>query len=322
MTGAAPLAEMAGVSVRYRRAGRLSHGLIAIDLQLAANATVAVVGESGCGKSTLGRVLLHLQQPSEGAVRFRGEDLTLLKRAELRRRRRAMQMIFQDPFASLNARMTIGETLAEPLVVHGLARWRDARPRVAAMLERVGLEPGVAARYPHEFSGGQRQRIAIARAVIAEPELVVADEPLSALDMTVQGQIVSLLASLQETLSLTYLFISHDLPLVREFAGRVVVMIAGRIVEDGPPEAVFATPAHPYTKLLVSCVPVPDPAQERARQAAAGNTSAVAAAKAPDDAACPFRSRCPHAMPICTTMPPFRHVAPDRQAACWLHESP
>ncbi|QKE89234.1 ABC transporter ATP-binding protein [Lichenicola cladoniae] len=327
---AAALAELAGVSVRYHRDGRLSHGLIEIDLRLAANTTVAVVGESGCGKSTLGRVLLHLQHPSEGAVRFRGEDLTLLKAAELRRRRKAMQMIFQDPFASLNARMTIGETLAEPLVVHGLARWRDATPRVAAMLERVGLDPAMAARYPHEFSGGQRQRIAIARAVIAGPALVVADEPLSALDMTVQGQIVSLLISLQEAMSLTYLFISHDLPLVREFASHVVVMIGGRIVEDGPPDAVFAAPAHPYTQLLVSCVPVPDPATERARQVAATVTATATATasatrpaapnRAPDATACPFRDRCPHAMAICATMPPFRRIAPDRHAACWLYE--
>ena len=214
-----------------------------------------MIGESGCGKSTLGRALLGLQPVSAGHVTFKGEDLAALSATTLRRRRRSMQMMFQDPQASLNPRMRVGETLAEPLVVHRLATWRTARPAVAEMLERVGLLAAHAQRYPHEFSGGQRQRIAIARAMMAGPELVVADEPLSALDVTLQGQILELLARLQQERALTYVFISHDLPVVRHLAGRVCVMLGGRIVEQGPPAAVFAKPAHPLYGRPVRCRP-------------------------------------------------------------------
>ncbi len=324
MTVGTPLAELAGVSVRYVRAGRIAHGLIEVDLAVAEGETLAIVGESGCGKSTLGRVLLRLQEPSQGAVRFRGEDLTALGTRALRRGRRRMQMIFQDPFASLNPRMTVGETLGEPLVVHRLARWRDTRIPVADALRRVGLDPSAARRYPHQFSGGQRQRIAIARAVMAGPELVVADEPLSALDLSIQGQILSLFEQMRATLGLTYVFVSHDLPVVRQFAGRVAVMNGGRIVEEGPPDAVFARPLHPYTRMLVDAVPLPEPALERARQQAAEASRDV---RAPGEQAatspvgCPFRSRCAHAMARCAArMPPLLAVAPGRRAACWLHE--
>ena len=314
------LAEAAGVSVRYDRGGRVLHALTEVDLAIRRGETFAVIGESGCGKSTLGRVLLLLQAPDEGAVRFDGEDLTTLPARALRRRRRRMQMMFQDPYASLNPRMTIGETLAEPLVVHGMQSWRTARAPVAEMLRLVGLDPGVARRYPHEFSGGQRQRIAIARAVIAKPELVVADEPLSALDISIQGQILDLLASLQETLGLTYVFISHDLPVVRHIADRVAVMYGGRIVEQGEPEAMFARPAHPYTQALLDAVPVPDPVLERRRQHRQARAEPAAAATA-SAAGCPFVARCPHAMAACAAeTPPLRHVAPGWQVACWLHE--
>ncbi len=324
MTGGAPLAELAGISVRYARGGRLTHGLIEVDLAVAEGETLAIVGESGCGKSTLGRVLLRLQEPSEGAVRFRGEDLTTLGPRALRRCRRRMQMIFQDPFASLNPRMTIGETLGEPLVVHRLARWRGTRAPVADALRRVGLDPSAARRYPHQFSGGQRQRIAIARAVIAGPELVVADEPLSALDISIQGQILALFEQMRATMGLTYVFVSHDLPVVRQFADRVAVMHGGRIVEEGPPDAVFARPAHPYTRMLVDAVPLPEPALQRARHAAADASASVVDAgeqAAASPVGCPFRSRCPHAMARCeAAMPPLLAVAPGRRAACWLNE--
>ena len=313
----APLAELAGVGVRYMRRGQVSHGLRDITLRVEGRETLAIVGASGCGKSTLGRVLLMLQRPSEGAVRFRGEDLTTLRPRALRHRRRFMQMMFQDPFASLNPRMCIGETLAEPLVVHGLASWRGARAPVARALDMVGLAPSMASRFPHAFSGGQRQRVAIARAIMLEPALIVADEPLSALDISVQGQILDLFADLRARLGLTLVFISHDLPVVRHIADRVAVMLMGRIVEEGPAAEVLARPAHPYTQALRDAVPHPDPASERRRQ-----LGAIAAADlSPSETGCPFASRCPHAQAIChATMPPVRAVAPGWRVSCWLTE--
>jgi oligopeptide/dipeptide ABC transporter ATP-binding protein len=307
---------MHDVCVRYG----LRTALGGIDFAVGAGETVAVIGESGCGKSTLGRALLGLQPIAAGRVTFRGEDLSMLPSATLRRRRRLMQMMFQDPQASLNARMRIGETLAEPLVVHRLATWRTARPLVAEMLDQVGLSPAQAARYPHEFSGGQRQRIAIARAVIAGPELVVADEPLSALDVTLQGQILDLLARLQQARALTYVFISHDLPMVRHLAARVSVMLGGRIVEQGPPAEIFAQPAHPYTAALCDAVPIADPQIARARLL---DKTARFAEGQPDAHACPFSLRCPHARAVCREeMPKLRSIAAGREAACWLHEEP
>jgi oligopeptide/dipeptide ABC transporter ATP-binding protein len=304
------LSEAAGLSVAYAGRPALTH----IDFSVGAGETVAIVGESGCGKSTLGRALLRLQPPAAGTVRFRGEDLACLSTRDLRRQRRFMQMMFQDPYASLNARMTIGETLAEPLVVHGMASWRSARGRVADMLAQVGLDPAMACRYPHAFSGGQRQRIAIARALICGPALVVADEPLSALDITVQGQILDLLATLQAGQKFACVFISHDLPVVRGIAGRVAVMLGGRIVEQGPPAEVFARPAHPYTRALRDAVPIPDPARARAARAPA----AAATMPAPPHV-CPFVNRCPQAAQICAeAMPPLRDIGAGRQAACWM----
>jgi oligopeptide/dipeptide ABC transporter ATP-binding protein len=309
------LAALHDVSVRYGNRAALS----AIDVAVDAGETVAVIGESGCGKSTLGRVMLGLQPVDAGRVTFQGEDLATLSSAARRRRRRLMQMMFQDPQASLNPRMRIGETLAEPLVVHRLATWRTARPLVADMLDPVGLSAAHAARYPHEFSGGQRQRIAIARAMIAGPSLVVADEPLSALDITLQSQILDLLLRLQQERALTYVFISHDLPVVRQVASRVFVMLGGRIVEQGPPAEVFAAPAHPYTSALCDAVPVADPAIARAWLA---ETRPDAPEGQPAPGACPFSLRCPHARPICgEAMPALHTVAADRLAACWLHEA-
>jgi oligopeptide/dipeptide ABC transporter ATP-binding protein len=316
---APPIAELAGVSVRYGRGAATSWGLRDITLRVETGETLAIVGASGSGKSTLGRVLLMLQPPSEGAVRLRGEDLTTLTPRALRARRADMQMMFQDPFASLNGRMRIGETLAEPLVVHGRATWRGARGPVAAALGAVGLPPDAAARFPHEFSGGQRQRIAIARALMLEPALVVADEPLSALDLTVAGQILDLLATLRARLGITLVLVSHDLPLVRDVADRVAVMFAGRIVEEGPAASVLDAPAHPYTRALREAVPIPDPAAERARHA---HASPARADLPPAQAGCPYASRCPLAAPPCAAMPPVRAVAPGWRVSCWFAEEP
>ncbi len=316
------LAALSGVSVRYASGGRVHVGLDRVDYAVAAHETAAVIGESGCGKTTLGRTLLLLQTPSEGRVHFAGEDLTALSGAALRRRRRLMQMMFQDPYASLNPRMTIGETLAEPLVVHGMETWRSAQARVAEALAMVGLAAAMQARLPHEFSGGQRQRIAIARAVIGRPRLVVADEPLSALDITLQGQILGLFRRLQESLGLTYVFISHDLPVVGRIASRVAVMLGGCIVEEGPTQEVFSRPAHPYTQALLDAVPIADPAAERLRQAREPSSPAGRPAREARAQGCPFVQRCPHAMAMCADIRPERaEVAPGRTAACWLHRA-
>ncbi len=289
-----------------------------VDLGIAAGETVALVGESGCGKSTLGRALLRLEEPSDGVVRFEGRDLTALRPDQLRRRRAAMRMVFQDPYSSLNPRMRIGETLAEPLLVHGLATRREARDQVADMLGVVGLDASVAARYPHEFSGGQRQRVAIARAVIGQPRFIVADEPLSALDISVQAQILDLFADLKTRFALTYLFVSHDLAVVRHIADRVAVMYLGRIVELGAAEAVFTDPAHPYTRALLEAVPVPDPGRERARVVRGLQGELPSPARPP--AGCRFHPRCPHVMPVCRTEDPgLLPVAHAHAAACWLH---
>jgi oligopeptide/dipeptide ABC transporter ATP-binding protein len=308
------LIEAAGVSLRFGETRVLSD----ISLSVARGETFALIGESGSGKTTLGRVLLMLLAPSAGRVIFDGQDITDFSRGKLRRQRRRMQMIFQDPYASLNPRMTIGEALAEPLVVHGLASWRGAREKVDAALELVGLDPAVARRTPDAFSGGQRQRIAIARAVIAGPELVVADEPLSALDITVQGQILDLFERLRAAMGLTYVFISHDLPIVRHFAARVAVMLHGRIVEIGDPGVMFASPAHPYTRALVEAVPVPDPEYERHRMRQARPPKAPIS-RAGQGGACPYVGRCRHAFSLCgEIMPPLREVSAGWQSACWL----
>jgi oligopeptide/dipeptide ABC transporter ATP-binding protein len=313
-----PLAELVAVSVLYRRGGRETRALTEIDLRVERGETLAIVGGSGCGKTTIGRALLMLQPPSEGAVRYEGVDLTTLRPRALRRCRARMQMVFQDPFASLNPHMTIGETLGEPLIVHRLARrWRDTREPVALSLRRVGLDPACASRMPHEFSGGQRQRIAIARAMMTQPDLVVADEPLSALDITLQGQILELLAAIRSERGLTLVLISHDLPVVRRIADRAVVVFDGHIVEEGPPAELFVAPAHPYTAALVRAVPVPDPARGRldlARPVPTGDGRATSAHS------CVFLSRCPQAHERCETKPPLRKIAPRRRAACWLNE--
>jgi oligopeptide transport system ATP-binding protein len=281
-----------------------------VSFTVAAGETLGIVGESGSGKSTTARLLLRLIEPTSGTVKLDGEPLGALSADELRRRRRAMQMVFQDPFASLNPRLTVGYQLAEPLRVHGLCSGRAVSDRVGALLSRVGLSPHHARAYPHQFSGGQRQRIAIARALAAEPKLIVADEAVSALDVSVRAQILNLIDDIRRESALSLVFISHDLGVVRHVADRVAVMFLGRIVEIGPVEAVFASPKHPYTRELLAAMPVPSPGRTReALRAIAGGETGVG---------CSFAARCPLATDQCrAAVPPLMPVAAGRSAACF-----
>jgi peptide/nickel transport system ATP-binding protein len=268
-----PVLEVEGLTTRFELRGGLLggirgrvHAVENVSFNLRAGETLALVGESGCGKSTTGRSVLRLIEPSRGAVLLDGEDVLKLDPTSLRERRKRMQMIFQDPFASLNPRLSIGAAIAEPLLVNRLATRSEARDKVALLLQRVGLEAGMARRFPHEFSGGQRQRIAIARALALEPRVIVADESVSALDVSVKAQVINLMLDLQATLRLAYLFISHDMAVVERVSHRVAVMYLGEIVEIGPREAIFGNPQHPYTKRLLAAVPVPDPARRHEKR--------------------------------------------------------
>jgi peptide/nickel transport system ATP-binding protein/oligopeptide transport system ATP-binding protein len=287
-----------------------------VSLRLAQGETLAVVGESGCGKSTLARSILRLVEPSAGRVRFAGEDVLALPRRALRRRRRDMQLVFQDPMASLDPRFSIGRSLAEPFAIHKVGRRAERPARVAELLRTVGLDPEAASRYPHEFSGGQRQRIGIARAIALAPRLLVLDEPVSALDVSIQSQILNLLLDLKERLGLSYLFISHDLGVVRAVSDRVAVMYLGRIVETAPVEALFAAPAHPYTQALLDAVPLPDPTRRRRREPVRGEPPSP---EHPPPG-CPFHPRCPRAMEVCrVSMPAAVRLAPGHEVRCHLH---
>jgi oligopeptide/dipeptide ABC transporter ATP-binding protein len=319
-----PLLEIRGLvkhfPVRRGLFGRETGQVRAVDgvsFDLGQGEVLGLVGESGCGKTTTGRCILRLIEPTSGTVRFAGQDITRLSRRELRPLRRQMQVIFQDPYSSLNPRLTVGSMLGEALAIHGLARGAKARARVAELLDLVGLSPDHARRYPHEFSGGQRQRIGVARALAVEPRLIVADEPVSALDVSIQAQIVNLLQELQRKMGLTYLFVAHDLSVVEHISDRVAVMYLGRIVEMAGAEALYHAPQHPYTLALLSAVPMPDPDRRRSRIVLKGDVPSPAS----PPAGCPFHPRCPSARERCSREEPaLRELAPGHVSACHFAE--
>jgi oligopeptide transport system ATP-binding protein len=286
-----------------------------LDFDVFQGETLGLVGESGCGKSTTGRTILQLYRPTEGTVDFEGKDLAKMQGEELRKMRRKMQMIFQDPYASLNPRMTVGRIIAEPLEVHNVGTPKERTDRVQYLLERVGLNPYYVNRYPHEFSGGQRQRIGIARALALNPTLIVADEPISALDVSIQAQVVNLLQDLQEELGLTYLFIAHDLSMVRHLCDRVAVMYLGKIVELAPSDELYSNPLHPYTQALLSAVPIPDPDEERVRSRIILKGDVPSPANPP--VGCNFNTRCPVALNTCfKDEPVLTEVSPGHFVSC------
>ena len=299
--------------VKGQGKGAALHAVSGVDLAVYEGETLALVGESGCGKSTFGRLLLGLLPPTQGQVFFDGQDLAALPPARLRALRRQMQLVFQDAAAALNPRWTVGQSLAEPLRIHNLCPRGEYAARGAALLTQVGLAPDLLDRYPHQLSGGQRQRVGLARALALSPRLVVCDEPVSALDVSVQAQMLNLLADLQAAQGLTYVLISHDLGVVRHSADRVCVMFLGRVCEVGPTQALFSAPRHPYTKFLLDSVPRPDPTRR-------GESGPPLAGEIPSPvhppSGCRFRTRCPYAQDICAqTVPPLTGAG-DHQAAC------
>ena len=292
------------------------HAVDDISFHVKRGETLGLVGESGCGKSTTGRAIVQLYKPTAGQVYFKGTDLTKVSGKQLRHARREMQMIFQDPFASLDPRMTVGGIIAEPLEIHNLMKGKEREEKVREMLRIVGLNPYFANRYPHEFSGGQRQRIGVARALVLEPEFIVCDEPISALDVSIQAQLINLLEDLQEQYNLTYLFIAHDLAVVRHISDRVAVMYLGKLVEVADRNELYELPLHPYTRALLSAVPVPDPVVERRRSRIILHGDVPSPVTPPSG--CRFHTRCPFARADCSeSEPPLEEVRPGHFVACF-----
>lgn len=295
----------------FGRDNAVVHAVDGLNFELAAGDTMALVGESGCGKSTAGRLVLQLLEATSGKVWFEGEDLTRLKPADMRARRRSLQMIFQDPYSSLNPRMTVEQTLTEPLSLHGLAKGKH-RERAAELLDLVGLAPQYLQRYPHEFSGGQRQRIGIARALAVEPRLIVCDEPVSALDVSIQAQVVNLMQDLQRRLGLSYIFIAHDLAVVKHISSHVAVMYLGQIVEYADKKSLFAQPRHPYTQALLSAIPLPEPGAKRDRMVLQGDVPNPIN----PPSGCRFHTRCPYARARCAEEAPLLAEENGHSVAC------
>ncbi len=318
-----PLLEVEGLVKHFRigggglfarHSGRIQ-AVNGVSFTLAAGETLALVGESGCGKTTAARTIARLYRPDAGSVRFQGRDLAGLRGRALKSARRELQMVFQDPFGSLNPRLPVGAIINEPLKIHGIGTRAERGERLTRVMTQVGLNPRDAERYPHQFSGGQRQRIAIARALVLEPELIIADEPLSALDVSIQSQVLNLLTDIQADRSLAFLFITHDLAVVDHFADRVAVMYLGHVVETAPRAALFETPRHPYTRALIDAVPVPGSGKRRLGTATAGDVPSPAA----PPPGCPFHPRCPRASDICRRVMPAlgpRAEDPGHRVAC------
>ncbi|MCW3473055.1 ABC transporter ATP-binding protein [Limobrevibacterium gyesilva] len=315
----APILEVAGLRKYFtvvkgfpRPVKTIVRAVDGVDFSVGASEAFGIVGESGCGKSTAARAVLRLIEPDAGTIRFAGQDVRAASGAALIALRRRMQIVFQDPYSSLNPRRTIGQTLTEPLSVHGVARGRAAKDQAAALLEEVGLPAAALGRYPHEFSGGQRQRIGVARALALKPELIVADEPVSALDVSVQAQVLLLLKDLQARRGLAFVFVSHDLSVIRWFCARVAVMYLGRIVEQGPVARVFSAPRHPYTRMLRDASPIPDPGKRGVLPRVVGEIPSAAA----PPPGCHFHPRCPRASEICRTTYPAWDEGDGHGTAC------
>lgn len=313
------LVEITDLKKHFPAGAQVVRAVDGVSFTIERGETLGLVGESGCGKTTVGRCLLRLIEPTSGTVNFDGQDLRQLGKRELRALRRRMQIIFQDPYSSLNPRMRVGAIVGEPLEIHGLGSKSERKERVAELLRVVGLDPDYANRYPHQFSGGQRQRIGIARALALNPDFIVADEPVSALDVSVQAQVVNLLQDLQAQFGLTYLFISHGLAVVEHISTRVGVMYLGKLVELAPAADIYAKPLHPYTQALLAAIPQPDPATPRAARAARLRGDVPNPLNPP--AGCRFHPRCPHALERCRQEePPFVQIEKGHWTACFLHE--